>query len=52
VGSTGFSSNGKQLNLKDVSSCQADEISTMVKNWTAAALRNARERSETALVNL
>jgi len=25
-----------------VSSCQTDEISTMVKSWTAAALRNAR----------
>jgi hypothetical protein len=35
-------SNGKRLNLKHVSSCQTDEISTMVKNWTAAALRNAR----------
>src|SRR5580704_6426591 len=34
-------SNGKRLNLKDVSSCQRDEISPMVKSWTAAALRNA-----------
>ena len=45
-------SNGKRLNLKDVSSCHTDEISTMVKNWTAAALRNARERAKTSLVNL
>jgi len=44
-------SNGKRLNLKDVSSCQTDEISTMVKNWTAAALRNAGERAKTFFVN-
>ena len=45
-------SNGKRLNLKDVSSCQTDEISPMVKNWTAAASRNARECAKTSLVNL
>jgi hypothetical protein len=35
-------SNGKPLNLKDVSSSQTDEISTMVKTWTALELRNLR----------
>jgi hypothetical protein len=45
-------SHGKRLNLKEVSSCQTDEISPMAKNWTAPELRNLRERSETPLVNL
>jgi len=32
----------KRLNLKNVSRCQTDEISPMVKNWAAPGLRNLR----------